>query len=624
MDNAEFPKQPINVIEFEPPARQVGLPDLPPFKRPEVQRPLSVPSVDQKAPASTESKDYLHLYKKLIPMIKRAAATAKNLRNDYREYREMSADPRTQLQRQARRREIFGWKPKGLLWRALGKTAVRGIAVGILGISATTAVIHLTNPDTADIFSRTLQAETSQITDGDGNLVQEIVAPTLGRRTEEGLNDVSPNLINATVATEDKLFWGDWKLDLAYGVSRAAWQLLQESWQTGRPTLVSGGSTIAQQVGRNLYELHYLFDQSQEIGGQFGEFVRKAREIVLAAEINRNFSKNEILELYLNNNYYGYGAYGVEAASKTFFGESAKNLTLMEGAFLAGNTQGQEIYDPYNNREVVNERVRQVLELVKNNYGSESCSGVTGKACYTYQEIENAINEIENYQFQTPPQGFDHTAWVDMVEGQLHEIFPGDSFYTAGVIVKTTIDQSVQKRVDEALSQTFATDSIVIWDKNGAIQAIGGDVFPDKITIRTPDGVFSLLEFAEGYEFSRGNIVSLHAIDKITKIKNGKVVAENPPLVKTSLESDIAVDQSSVGETVTLPDNKSSAVRGYSQTADGFRYNWIIGEKNGRNFIYWTSDKDPQTALLTFQDIVNRINSGKASQVNPERSEELF
>ena len=308
----------------------------------------------------------------------------------------------------------------------------------------------------------------------------------------------------------------------------------------------------------------------------------------------------------------------MEAASKTFFGESAKNLTLMEGAFLAGNTQGPEIYDPYNNREVVNERVRQVLELVKNNYGSESCSGVTGKACYTYQEIENAINEIENYQFQTPPQGFDHTAWVDMVEGQLHEIFPGDSFYTAGVIVKTTIDQSVQKRVDEALSQTFATDSIVIWDKNGAIQAIGGDVFPDKITIRTPDGVFSLLEFAEGYEFSRGNIVSLHAIDKITKIKNGKVVAENPPLVKTSLESDIAVDQSSVGETVTLPDNKSSAVRGYSQTADGFRYNWIIGEKNGRNFIYWTSDKDPQTALLTFQDIVNRINSGKASQVNPD------
>ena len=314
------------------------------------------------------------------------------------------------------------------------------------------------------------------------------------------------------------------------------------------------------------------------------------------------------MELYLNNNYYGYGAYGVEAASQTYFGKSAKDLTLAEGAFLAGGTQGPEVYDPYTNREVVNDRVRQVLELVKNNYGAESCAGVTGKTCYPYQEIENAVKEIENYQFKTPPQGYDHAAWVDMVEGQLHEIFPGDAFYNAGVNVKTTIDSSVQKGLDEALSRTSATDSVVIWDHNGAIQALGGDVFPAQITIRTPEGEFSLLELAESFELSRGNKVNLHAIDKIIKIADGKVVAENPPLLNAGDSSSIVADKTSLGEEISLPDG-TSAVLGYSEGADGFRYNWIIGEKNGRNFIYWTSDKDPQTALLTFQNLVNRIDS---------------
>lgn len=611
MDNSELFSGPITAIEPKPPQGEDIPSNLPPLRRPEVQRPLP-PSSDQ-APAAETPKD---LGQRLNKMIRRASIAAVRLGDDYRNRRAMNSDPRTILQRKARRRQIFAWH-EGLLWKALGKSVIRGIAVGVLGVSATTAVIHLTNPPTADILSRTLQAETSLITDESGILVQEIVAPGLGRRTEVPLNEVSPNLIYATVATEDKHFWKDWKVDLGYGISRAVWQFIQESWQAKRLTIVSGGSTIAQQVGRNLYELHYLFDQSQELDGPAGEFVRKAREIVLAAEINRNLSKEEILELYLNNIYYGYGAYGVEAASQTFFGKSAKELTLMESAFLAGNTQGPEIYDPYNNREVVNERVRQVLGLVKNNYGAESCSGVTEKACYTYEEIEKAGQEIENYRFQTPPQGYDHKAWVDMVEGQLHDLFPGDSYYTAGVNVKTTIDTTVQKNLDDVLASTSATDSVVVWGQDGSIQAIGGDVFPDKIIIRTPDGDFSLLKFVESFELSRGNNVILHAIDKITKIKNGKVVAQNPPLVNKSLDSAIIVDQSSIGETVTLPDG-SSAIIGYSQSADGFRYNWIIGEKNGRNFIYWTSDKDPQTALLTFQEIINRINSGMTSQVGPD------
>lgn len=601
-------------INNDPPESTL-IEELPKLVRPPIQRPVSLPLMEdggQRAPAAETPQD---LGQKLNAMVRQASVAVDQLLQDYQKSKKMHADPRTILQRKERRRQIFAWH-EGLLWKALGKSVIRGMAVGVLGVSATTAVIHLTNPSIADISSRVLQAETSLITDGGGELVQEIVAPSLGRRTEVALNEVSPNLTNATVATEDKYFWKDWKADLGYGISRAVWQFIRESWQAKRLTIVSGGSTIAQQVGRNLYELHYLFDQSQELGGTAGEFVRKAREIVLAAEINR-LPKDEILELYLNNNYYGYGAYGVEAASQTFFGKSAKELTLMESAFLAGNTQGPEIYDPYNNREVVNERVRQVLGLVKNNYGAESCSGVTGKACYTYEEIEKAEQEIENYQFQTPPQGYDHKAWVDMVEGQLHDLFPGDSYYTAGVNVKTTIDTKVQKNLDDVLTSTSTTDSVVVWGQDGSIQAIGGDVFPDKIIIRTPDGDFSLLKFVESFELSRGNNVTLHAIDKITKIKNGKVVAQNPPLVNKSLNSAIIVDQSSIGETVTLPDG-SSAIIGYSQSADGFRYNWIIGEKNGRNFIYWTSDKDPQTALLTYQDIVNRINSGMKSQVGPD------
>ncbi len=609
MDNAEVPQAGFDIKRAEPP-KHPGVPSPSAEITPPQPNPHAL--LVQTAPDAGKSKENQSLSARFIPTIERAFVAAKRLGDDYRRHLETSRDPRTILQRNARRRDIFGWHPKGLLWLALGKTATRGIVIGSIGLAATTTgvagFLDRTNPDTSDLASRDLQVQTSLIVDRDGNLQQQIVAPASGRRNEVGLSEISPNLINATVATEDKFFWGNWVKDTAYGVARSVMQNLKESWQAKRLKVVSGGSTITQQVARNLFDLHYLFDQSQELDGTAGEFVRKAREIVLAAEINRNFSKTEILELYLNNNYYGYGAYGVEAASQTYFGKSAKDLTLMEGAFLAGGTQGPEVYDPYTNREVVNDRVKQVLEYVKKNYGTESCTGVTGKACYPYKEIENAVKEIENYQFKTPPQGYDHAAWVDMVEGQLHGLYPGDAFYNAGVNVKTTIDSSLQKGLDEALSQTSVTDSIVIWDHSGAIQAIGGDVFPADIKIRTSDGEFSLLELAESFELSRGNKLNLHAIGKITKIRDGKLVVENPPLINAGGNSAIMVDKTSLGEEITLPDG-TSAVFGYSENTDGFRYNWIIGEKDGRNFIYWTSDKDPQTALLAFQDIVNRINS---------------
>ncbi|HZD58547.1 MAG TPA: biosynthetic peptidoglycan transglycosylase, partial [Anaerolineales bacterium] len=206
--------------------------------------------------------------------------------------------------------------------------------------------IAATLPDVNSLRQNAAQFETTRILDRNGNVLYEILDPTAGRRTYVSLDKISPYVVAATVATEDKDFYSHPGYDLM-AIFRAFWQ----NYRSGET--VSGASTITQQLARAL-----LF--SPEERGE-RSYQRKVREAILAAEVTRRYSKDEILELYLNEIYYGNLAYGIEAAAETYFGTSADKLTLSQAAFLAGLPQAPSVYDVYSNREVTLHRHEQVL-----------------------------------------------------------------------------------------------------------------------------------------------------------------------------------------------------------------------------------------------------------------------
>ncbi len=190
--------------------------------------------------------------------------------------------------------------------------------------------------------------QTTRIYDRHGNLLYEIT--DRGRRTIVPLEQIPLSLIHATIATEDKNFYLHDGVDVT-AIARAAWQNLLER------RIVSGGSTIPQQLARLL-----LLDERERFAQSLR---RKAREARLALQLSQRFTKDEILEMYLNTVYYGNQAYGVAAAAEVYFNKPVSQLTLAESALLAGLPQAPNYLDPFTNPEAARARQRIVLELMR-------------------------------------------------------------------------------------------------------------------------------------------------------------------------------------------------------------------------------------------------------------------
>ena len=275
-------------------------------------------------------------------------------------------------------------------------------------------------PPAEELLARRLQFSTSQILDREGNLLWEIIDPTGGRRTIVTLDQISPDLINATIATEDRFFYLNVGVD-PIAVTRALYYNFSEG------EIVSGASTITQQLARNvLLTPEERTEQS---------LTRKIKEAVLAVEINRRYTKAQILEIYLNQIYYGNLAYGIEAAAQTYFGKSAKNLTLPEAAMLAGLPQSPAIHDPYVNPEGAKARQADVLDLmVEANHIS-----VTEAAAARNDELE----------FREQSTAYAAPHFVNYVRQELEKIVPPEYIYQAGLRVKTTLDPRLQTIAEE-------------------------------------------------------------------------------------------------------------------------------------------------------------------------------
>ncbi len=252
------------------------------------------------------------------------------------------------------------------------------------------------------LFQNSAKFETTRILDRNGNLLYEILDPTAGRRTYVPLEDISPYLVAATIATEDKYFYSHPGFD-PMAIARAFWQNFNSA------ETVSGASTITQQLTRAL-----LFDTEER---QQRTYMRKVREALLAAEITRRYSKDEILELYLNEFYYGNLAYGVEAAAQTYFGSSSRNLTLAQASFLAGLPQLPAIYNPYSNREAAFSRQDDVLLLMYQTSQEQNCIYVSNnqqKICIDPSEAVLASQELDDYEFRSPDVQIRYPHWVKL------------------------------------------------------------------------------------------------------------------------------------------------------------------------------------------------------------------
>ena len=240
------------------------------------------------------------------------------------------------------------------------------------------------------------------------------------------LQDVPQPMVAATIAIEDHLFYKHRGVD-PRGLARAMWVNLR------RKEVQQGGSTITQQLVRNIW-----LTQSRT-------FVRKMKEVLLAFEVERRFSKDEIMEMYLNEICYGHGAYGVKTAAKMYFGKDVKDLTLAQCALLAGLPQSPTFNEPYRHSKQAKARRHDVL-LAMLQYGA-----------ITQQQFDEADKE-EFKKLLLPLQERSLTVlrapyFTHLVIQQLCTQYDQATVYEGGLRVYTTLDLRLQETADKCLSE---------------------------------------------------------------------------------------------------------------------------------------------------------------------------
>ncbi len=304
-----------------------------------------------------------------------------------------------------------------VLWKGKG----RALAFLSIALALFAAWIFSGLPS-LDSLPQRLHRPSIRITDREGRVLYELLPPEEGRHAVVSFEVIPQCMKDATVAVEDKNFYQhpgvDWR-----GILRALWLDLRGG------QIISGGSTITQQVARNLLlDPHERFERSLR---------RKLREAALAWLLERRYSKDEILALYLNQIYYGGLAYGVEAASQTYFGKSVSDLLLPECALLAGLPQAPGLYNPYTHPDLAKERQSVVLGLMRQ------------QGYLSAEQEQDALAAPLSFNPAPYPIQAPHFVWL--IEDQLDQLFlEGQLDPHRSLVVRTTLDLDAQ-RVAEAV-----------------------------------------------------------------------------------------------------------------------------------------------------------------------------
>ena len=276
-------------------------------------------------------------------------------------------------------------------------------------------------PDPGSLNAKEL-AQATKIYDRNGVLLY--VKHTDGViRTVMPLSAISPHLVDATIALEDRLFYTHNGIDIRRIIGAAIADITHQRAE-------QGGSTITQQLVKRMYV------------GSANSLERKVREAALALEIERRFSKNDILTLYLNQIFYGNEAYGAEAAAQTYFAKPAKDLDIAEAAMLAGIPNAPSQFDPYNPATVASAKNRQELvlkDMLRDHYISQT-------------EYDKAVKEVLKYKNGSIQKDLKAPWFVDYVLRQLSNQY-GDAVVAGGGLrVYTTLDYNLQQVAERAVN----------------------------------------------------------------------------------------------------------------------------------------------------------------------------
>ncbi|TMD29115.1 MAG: penicillin-binding protein, partial [Chloroflexi bacterium] len=301
---------------------------------------------------------------------------------------------------------------------------------GLMGTGATIGVVDYFAGDlpSLDSIQTSDLHQTTRIVDRNGNLIEALYHEN---RTVVPLSKISVYLQKATIATEDRTFYDNSGVDYRRLAIAVAFNLTHQSF-------AQGGSTITQQVVKN--------DVLDTEEAQSRTVSRKFRELLLAEEMERRYSKAQILELYLNTINYGNGAYGAEAAAETYFQVHAKELNWAQASFLAGLPQAPSDYDPFgtpDELDAAKDRWRQVLDslVAVHDLSRASADGIfagdlVDKMVAAHKLLPAAHNPLTAH-------------FVDYVVQYVKKKYGELALYEGGLTITTTLDLNVQASADK-------------------------------------------------------------------------------------------------------------------------------------------------------------------------------
>lgn len=353
----------------------------------------------------------------------------------------MSLQGSSQNGRQTRRRTTATKPPKKkspmrrFLW-------IVGILVFLIIAGAGCGFIGATMSDLPEV-ANVKPAASSQIYDVHGNLITTVHATE--NRLPVKLSQVPKDLQNAFIATEDNRFYSHHGVD-PIGIMRAIWVNIAHAG------VAEGGSTITQQLARNAF-----LTQDRTLK-------RKIMEAMLAICIEQYYTKQEILEMYLNQIYFGQGAYGVQAAAHVYFGKNVQDLDLAQSAMLAGLPQSPNYYSPLTNYKAGKARQAVVLgQMVKYDYIDQATADKAKDEDLGLREKSEAAHSDNNASY-----------FIDYVISEIAEKYGDDAVYKDGLKIYTTIDMKAQDAAVQAMHNlpNFYTDDKGLTQPQGALIAI--------------------------------------------------------------------------------------------------------------------------------------------------------
>ncbi len=302
---------------------------------------------------------------------------------------------------------------------AVAASVLAGLTVGVWLLAADL-------PAPAELVSRS-SPDATKIYDRHGRLLYEVLDPRAGRRTRVRTSELPLHVTQAVIAVEDASFYGNRGIE-PRGIARAALQMARQR------RIVSGGSTITQQLARQV-----LLSAEER---RARSFPRKAREMILAVRITRAYPKDRILEMYLNEVYFGQLAYGIEAASQTYFGKPARELDLAESALLTGLIQSPSAYNPLVDLDAARARQAVVLGLM------------TRSGFITADEAELARSESLHLTGGQVPLEAPH--FVTYVRNLLEGRYGAEKVNRGGLHVVTSLDLDLQRRAEAIVARRMA------------------------------------------------------------------------------------------------------------------------------------------------------------------------